>query len=87
MIRLRCPVHLCKGRRAVGHLFCRNCWSALPAWLRDAIGDERADCRASRIQHSQKLLELRDQATTMLSTRNQQRFARPQGEQLALPTT
>lgn len=84
MIRRRCPVQLCKGRRGPGHLFCRNCWARLPSWLRDAIATERDNCRLAQIFHSQELLALRDKACQILAAANRERFAKPQGVQLPL---
>lgn len=80
----RCPVQLCKHRMP-RHLFCcHDCWRALPTWLCNAIRQERDLCRLDGAAHSQKLQELRDQAVKILSDRNRERFAKPQGEQLAL---
>jgi hypothetical protein len=82
----RCPTQLCKHRVMPGCMVCRPCWTALPTWLRRAITEERDNCRLSGIKHSQELHALRDQAVQLLSDRNRDRFAKPQGVQLPLPT-
>jgi hypothetical protein len=52
--------------------------------LRDRIVNELDSCRQARIEHSQELLALRTEAIDFLSRDNAERFAKPQGEQLAL---
>lgn len=86
MIFLRCPVQLCGGRRMRHHLTCKECWKRLPRWLRDAIAAERDSCRQQRLEHTQELLALRDQAVAVLSDRNRRRFEKPKAAQLALIT-
>lgn len=47
--------------------FCDACWRRIPGWLRVYIAREKEDCRAARIPHSQRLLELRDLAVKELA--------------------
>jgi hypothetical protein len=86
VILKRCPAQLCKHRIQPRFICCRDCWDKLPRGLRQAILNEIDECKVARIEHTQELLALRSQAIDFLSRGNRERFAKPQGTQLPLPT-
>lgn len=60
------------------------CWLQLPRHLRTALAIELAHCNAARIEHSQELLALRDEAIDYLSRMSRKRLEHHCGQQLRL---
>lgn len=64
---LPCRSQNCRNKRPAWRFLCETCWQRVPGWLRVQIAREKEACRAAGVQHTQRLLELRDLALKELA--------------------